>query len=102
MGWSYRKSVNLGPFRINLSKSGVGYSIGARGFRTGVSSRGRRYTSYTIPGTGLRYSTSQKGAGQGCAVLLLLLACAAGSYYFMIGSIRGAIQPEPNRAHAAF
>jgi hypothetical protein len=24
MGWSYRKSVNLGPFRVNLSKSGIG------------------------------------------------------------------------------
>jgi hypothetical protein len=24
MGFSYRKSVNLGPFRVNLSKSGFG------------------------------------------------------------------------------
>ena len=32
MGFSYRKSVNLGPFRVNLSKSGFGYSVGGRGF----------------------------------------------------------------------
>ena len=43
MGWYYRKSVGLGPFRINISKSGIGYSLGGGGFRTGVNSRGRRY-----------------------------------------------------------
>ena len=29
MGFTYRKSVNLGPFRVNLSKSGLGYFVGA-------------------------------------------------------------------------
>ena len=28
MGFTYRKSVNLGSFRVNLSKSGLGYSVG--------------------------------------------------------------------------
>ena len=41
MGFTYRKSVNLGPFRVNLSKSGIGYSVGGRCFRTGVSVRGK-------------------------------------------------------------
>ncbi len=27
MGFYYRKSVNLGPFRVNISKSGPGYSV---------------------------------------------------------------------------
>jgi hypothetical protein len=36
MGFYYRKSVNLGPFRVNLSKSGVGNSVGVRGFRVGI------------------------------------------------------------------
>ena len=53
MGWSFRKSVGLGPFRINISKSGIGYSIGGAGFRTGVNSRGRRFRSFSIPGTGV-------------------------------------------------
>jgi hypothetical protein len=43
MGFYYRKSVNLGPFRVSLSKSGVGYSVGGRGFRVGTSARGRKY-----------------------------------------------------------
>lgn len=37
MGFSYCKSVGLGPFRVNLGSRGVGWSVGAGGFRTGVS-----------------------------------------------------------------
>jgi hypothetical protein len=82
MGWSYRKSVNLGPFRINVSKSGVGYSVGTGGYRTGVRANGRRYSSFSIPGTGIRYTPNQSsgrdGKPTGCllqlAVLLLPLA----------------------------
>lgn len=34
MGFRFRKSINLGKgFRINLSKSGIGYSVGGKGFR---------------------------------------------------------------------
>jgi len=43
MGFYYRKSVNLGPFRVNLSKSGLGYSVGGRGFRVGTTARGKKY-----------------------------------------------------------
>ena len=71
MGWSYRKSVGLGPFRINISKSGIGYSVGGRGFRTGVNSRGRSYKSFSVPGTGMRYYSSS--SKQGCLVALALL-----------------------------
>lgn len=66
MGFSYRKSVKCGPFRINVSDRGVGYSIGGKGFRTGVSPRGRRYSTFSLPGTGVSY----RKAG-GCLVLLL-------------------------------
>ena len=66
MGFYYRKSVNLGPFRVNLSKSGLGYSVGGRGFRVGTTPRGRKYTSFSIPGTGIGYRKS----GAGCLVLL--------------------------------
>ncbi|MBV8515982.1 MAG: DUF4236 domain-containing protein [Acidobacteria bacterium] len=40
MGFSYRKSVSVGPFRFNLSGSGVGMSVGVRGFRVGTGPRG--------------------------------------------------------------
>ena len=70
MGLYYRKSVKLGPFRVNLSSKGVGYSVGGTGFRTGISGSGRRYTSFNLPGTGLGYRTSR---GRGCLLILLPL-----------------------------
>ncbi|MSU32178.1 MAG: DUF4236 domain-containing protein [Pedosphaera sp.] len=79
MGFTYRKSLNVGPFRVNLSKSGVGYSVGGRGFRTGTTARGRRYTSFSIPGTGVGYRTS---AGGGGCVVVILGAIALWSLFF--------------------
>ena len=55
MGFLFRRSIRLGPLRLNFSRRGVGASIGVRGFRTGVSSTGRRYTRVSLPGTGLGY-----------------------------------------------
>lgn len=60
MAWTFRKSINLGPIRITFSSSGISFSVGGRGFRTGVNARGRRYTSVSIPGTGVRYRKYHK------------------------------------------
>jgi hypothetical protein len=73
VGWTYRKSVVLGPFRLNVSKSGIGYSVGGSGFRTGVSARGRIYKSFSVPGTGIRYYSSSSSK-QGCVVALAVLS----------------------------
>lgn len=69
MGLFYRKSLNFGPFRVNLSTSGIGYSLGGRGFRVGRTSRARSYTAFSLPGTGLGYRKSAAG----CLVLLAAL-----------------------------
>lgn len=62
MGFRYRKSINLGGgFRINLSKSGVGYSWGTKGFRVGKTASGRTRTTYSIPGTGISYVSESGG-----------------------------------------
>lgn len=56
MGFRYRKSISLGGgFRINLSKSGIGYSWGTKGFRVSRTARGTTRRTYSIPGTGLSY-----------------------------------------------
>ena len=60
MGWRYRKSINFGPFRINLSKLGIGYSYGCKGYRKTKMANGRTRTTYSIPNTGLSYVTEQK------------------------------------------
>jgi hypothetical protein len=58
MGWGFRKSIKIAPgIRINLSKSGISTSLGGKGFT--YNTRGRITTS--IPGTGIRYTTSLKG-----------------------------------------
>lgn len=60
MGLRFRKSINVGLFRINLSKSGVGYSFGVKGARiTKKSDGGTRLTAY-IPGTGISYVKENK------------------------------------------
>jgi Protein of unknown function (DUF4236) len=53
MGWGFRRSLRFGPFRINLSKSGIGYSVGMRGLRVGKDGKGRNYRALGIPGTGI-------------------------------------------------
>ena len=40
MPFYIRDSVSLGPFRINLSKSGLGISAGVKGFRVGTGPKG--------------------------------------------------------------
>lgn len=55
MGFRFRKSVNLGGFRVNFSKSGIGYSVGTKGARFTKTAKGRTRTSLGIPGTGLGY-----------------------------------------------
>ena len=54
MAWHIKKTFRfpLG-IRINLSESGVGASVGVRGIRVGVDSKGRAYRALSIPGTGL-------------------------------------------------
>ncbi len=43
MAWYLRQSVRLGPVRFNLSKSGVGTSVGVKGFRVGIRPNGKSY-----------------------------------------------------------
>jgi hypothetical protein len=40
MGFYIRKSLRFGPIRFNLSGSGVGMSVGVKGFRVGTGPRG--------------------------------------------------------------
>lgn len=61
MGIRFRKSINLGKgFRINMSKSGPGFSWGGKGFRITRTSKGNIRTTASIPGTGLSYQKEFK------------------------------------------
>lgn len=55
MGFRFSKSFNLGGgVRLNVSKRGIGASVGVPGFRVGIGPSGSRVTA-GIPGTGLSY-----------------------------------------------
>lgn len=54
MGFYFRKSVSFGGLRLNFSKSGVGASVGTKGFRFGISPRGNYVR---IGANGLYYRT---------------------------------------------
>lgn len=99
MGWSYRKSLKMGPVRFNLSKSGIGTSIGVRGLRVGTSGTGRTYVragrrgllyNSTLSGGRSRRSSSPGGAagegaasasgsGAGCLWVLVIVLCLVGA-----------------------
>lgn len=60
MGLRFRKSINMGPFRLNLSKSGVGYSVGGKGFRFTKKANGGYRTTLYLPGTGISHVEDTK------------------------------------------
>ena len=78
MGFFYRKSIKVGPFRVNASHRGIGVSTGVPGLRVGVNSRGRRYTQVSVPGTGVGYRSS----GKGCLILLAALPAGMTAFWF--------------------
>jgi type IV secretory pathway VirB10-like protein len=57
VGWRLRRSVKLMPgVRVNLSRRGLGYSVGPRGLKIGRGADGRYRRTVSLPGTGL-YNT---------------------------------------------
>lgn len=57
MGFRFRKSINLpGGFRINLSKSGIGFSWGVKGARITRTAKGKTQATVSLPGTGISYT----------------------------------------------
>jgi hypothetical protein len=58
MGFRFQRRVRIAPgVRLNLSKSGVGVSMGRTGLRLGMDAARRKYFSVGLPGTGLSYRT---------------------------------------------
>ncbi len=60
MPFYLRKTVSAGPFRFNLSKSGVGVSVGVKGLRLGTGPRGH----YVHAGRGGLYYRASLGSAR--------------------------------------
>jgi hypothetical protein len=60
VGLRFQRRIKVFPgVHLNLSRSGVGVSVGGRGAHIGVTARGQRYTSVGLPGTGLSWREYQ-------------------------------------------
>ena len=79
MGFYLKKGINLGPLRLNLSKSGLGMSFGAKGLRLGYGTKG----SYIHAGRqGLYYRKN---------LSLILIGCGIVGYVIYLAIDKGII-----------
>src|SRR6185312_1084941 len=87
MGFSFRKSIGFGPFRVNLSKSGIGLSTGVKGARISTGPSGTkvyggwgplRYQKQVAPGVGAIGGASNKRGkwGLGSIVMIVIVVGA--------------------------
>ena len=53
MSWRFRRVISAGLLRLNLSRRGIGWSVGIPGVRYGRSATGALYVSVGFPGLGL-------------------------------------------------
>jgi Protein of unknown function (DUF4236) len=81
MGWRFHKRIRLSKgVYWNIGKRGSSLSVGRRGATVNISKKGVRRT-YSIPGTGLSYTSTTSQAG-GCLLVfgIVLLAIFAPSH----------------------
>ena len=64
MGFFFRKSTRLGPFRLNFSKSGIGASLGVKGARITATPRGLTYITVGTHGFYYRETLSRQNTGR--------------------------------------
>lgn len=83
MGFYLKKGFNIGPVRINLSKSGVGVSVGGKGLRFGSGSKG----NYVHAGRGGLYYRKSLSARWGIVVLIAAFVAVAAYYALKSGVI---------------
>ena len=62
MGWYFRKSKSVGPFRVNFSKSGMSFSTGVKGARMSFGPRG---TFVNVGGNGIYYRKKLGSSAKG-------------------------------------
>lgn len=83
MGFYLKKGFNIGPVRINLSKSGVGVSVGGKGLRFGSGPKG----NYVHSGRGGLYYRKSLSVRWGIVVLIAAVVAVAAYYALKSGVI---------------
>jgi hypothetical protein len=85
MGWTFRKSKKLGPFRLTASPRGLSLSGGVPGARASINTRGEVRRILSIPGTGI-YNTKRVGTVQREKILADLARTADAAVYQIMTS----------------
>lgn len=87
MGFYLKKSFSLGPLRINLSKSGVGLSLGIKGLRIGTGPNGN-YVHAGRKGIYYKKSLSDVNCGESQFVInwfvIIALVLVLGFFYIKL------------------
>lgn len=67
MGMRFKKSISLGSgAKLNLNKSSISMSVGKKGARYTVNSKGHTTTTVGIPGTGVYYTSTSGDRTDNC------------------------------------
>ena len=83
MAIRFRKSVKMGPARINFSSRGVGWSVGGKGVRVGYyPSKGKKRTKSTATSSGASDGSTLAGIKLILRLLFIALAATAVYRYF--------------------
>lgn len=112
MGLRFRKSKSFGPLKINVSKSGVGYSVGGKGFRVTKRADGKTQTTASIPGSGISYTSvsgeenkkmakNKSSKNAGCLVWIIVLIAVMMSCSALTGGDDKTPQDTPVQAAVA-
>ncbi|WP_072691614.1 DUF4236 domain-containing protein [Rhodococcus marinonascens] len=63
MGFRFQKRIKLAPgISLNVSKAGIGYSVGGKGVRMTRGANGRVTRTLSVPGTGLSHRQTLRGS----------------------------------------
>lgn len=87
-GFRFRKRIKLVPgVWLNLSKRGISTSVGIKGLTVNLNGDKTR-TTVSAPGTGLSYSSVERGdggpfAGRGLAFIVLLVMAVGFAIYLV-------------------
>lgn len=59
MGLRFRKSIKIAPgLKINLNKNSISATVGTKGARYTINSKGKKTATVGVPGTGMSYTAS--------------------------------------------
>lgn len=99
MGLRFRKSIKVGKnSRVNISKSGIGFSTGVKGLRFTRTAKGQNKVTASIPGTGISYEKNLSAKGKNgvpfyktgafaILVVVVILVLAVVLYLILTGKI---------------